>query len=108
MIKHFTFVMLLAAPLPLLAQTVDEQLLAAQMAYQQANNVQEQAAERLKQAQTAKSQADQRLLDAQAAVQRANDELAAAGSADAAAKQQMQQQTQQLNEAWKRKEAGGQ
>jgi hypothetical protein len=52
--------MLLAAPLPLLAQTVDEQLLSAQMAYQQANNLQEQAAERLKQAQAAKQQADQR------------------------------------------------
>ncbi|WP_287880407.1 hypothetical protein [Aquitalea sp.] len=108
MIKHFAFVMLLAAPLPLLAQTIDEQLLSAQMAYQQANNMQEQAAERLKQAQAAKLQADQRLADAQAAVQRATDELAAAGSADAAAKQQMQQQTKQLDEAWKRKDAGGQ
>lgn len=108
MIKRFAFVLLLAAPLPLLAQTVDEQLLSAQMAYQQANNLQEQAAERLKQAQAAKLQADQRLADAQAAVQRATEELAAAGTADSVAKQQMQQQTQQLNEAWKRKEAGGQ
>jgi len=108
MIKQFAVVLLLAAPLPLLAQTVDEQLLSAQMAYQQANNQQEQEAERLKQAQAAKQQADQRLLDAQNAVQKATDELAAATSADAAAKQQMQQQTQQLNEAWKRKEAGGQ
>lgn len=107
MIKHFALLLLLAAPLSALAQTVDEQLLAAQMAYQQASNLQEQAEARLKQAQAAKLQADQRLADAQSAVQRAADELSAASSAQAAASQQMQQQAQQLHEAWQRKEAGG-
>jgi hypothetical protein len=91
-----------------LAQTVDEQLLSAQMAYQQANNQQEQAAERLKQAQVAKQQADQRLLDAQNAVQKAQMSWLRPAVPTWLPRQQMQQQTQQLNEAWKRKEAGGQ
>jgi len=108
MIRRFAFPLVLAmVALPALAQTADEQLLAAQISYQQANNLQEQAAARLKQAQEAKLQADQRLADAQHAVQQANEELSAATTGQASAEQRMQQQTQLLNEAWKRKEAGG-
>lgn len=108
MIKQFGCVLLLAATaLPVLAQTVDEQLLAAQMAYQQANNLQEQAQARLTQAQASKQQADQRLADAQMAAQRAVEELSAATAAQSAASEQLQQQTRQLKEAWQRKEGGG-
>ncbi|WP_199053275.1 hypothetical protein [Aquitalea sp. ASV15] len=108
MIKKFACVLWLATmALPALAQTLDEQLLAAQMAYQQANNLQEQAQARLTQAQAAKQQADQRLADAQMAAQRAAEELSAATAANTAASEQLQQHTRQLQEAWQRKEAGG-
>lgn len=88
------------------AQTVDEQLLAAQMAYQQGDAQLTQATARRARAEADKKAADQRLLDAQAAVKRADAELEIARSQEGAAKQTMDQLSGALSEAWKRKDQG--
>ncbi|BEV72415.1 MULTISPECIES: hypothetical protein [unclassified Paludibacterium] len=103
---HALGVLLLAMTAGAVAQSVDEQLLAAQMAYQQGDAQLTQATNRRVQAESAKQLADQRLLDAQAAVERSNAELAAAKAAEDAAKQTMDTLTSSLSEAWKRKDAG--
>ncbi|KJH69131.1 hypothetical protein A203_07815 [Chromobacterium violaceum] len=88
------------------AQSADEQLLAAQMAFQQAQSQQRLLDGKLKAAQDEKALAEQRLAGAQAALDKANAELAAATDAQARAKQGLDQATQTLNQAWQRKESG--
>ncbi|MBX9297019.1 hypothetical protein [Chromobacterium vaccinii] len=88
------------------AQSADEQLLAAQMAFQQAQTQQRQLDGRLKTAQDEKAVAEQRLAGAQAALDKANAELAAATDAQSRGKQALDQATQTLNQAWQRKEGG--
>jgi len=90
-----------------LAQTADEQLLAAQMAFQDASSHVSSAKQVLKSAEDAKKLADGRLADAQAAAQKASADLAAAQSAKSAADSVERQATQALNAAWQRKESGG-
>lgn len=92
--------------MPALAQTADEQLLAAQMYYQQVRGAQQKADARLTQAETDKAKAEQRLADAQAGLSGANTELEAAKTAQAAAAQASEAATKALNEAWQRKEGG--
>ncbi|WP_293766040.1 hypothetical protein [uncultured Aquitalea sp.] len=93
-------------PLTALAQSPDEQLLSAQMAFQQANGQKAQLDDRVKRATEAKARAEQRLLDAQNAMQQANNEFNAAAAAQASAQQILQQATTALNDAWKRKDGG--
>jgi len=87
------------------AQTVDEQLLAAQIAYQQGNTQLSRADAALQQAQQAKKAADARLVDAQNAVQQSDAALTAAIAAQAAAKQSMDQLSGNLSSAWQRKDS---
>lgn len=105
--KNFALVLLLL-PLSMAAgaQTVDEQLLSAQMAYQQGDAQLNLATQRAKQAEEAKKLADARLIDAQRAVQKSDAELAQAKAAQDAAKQLMDQLSNNLSEAWKRKDSG--
>jgi len=107
MLTRYGFLLLATVPLLALAQTADEQLLSAQMAFQQAKSQQQQADDKLQQAQAAKSLADQQLADAQHKAQQAQDDLNAATAIQKATTQLFQQQTQQLQDAWKRKESGG-
>ena len=96
--------MLLLASSLLFAQAADEQLLAAQMAYQQGSAQLSQVVEKRIQAESSKTTADQRLADAQAAQQKATTDLATAQAMEAAAKKTMDQLTTDLNAAWKRKQ----
>ncbi|MBK0414818.1 hypothetical protein [Chromobacterium haemolyticum] len=96
----------LALPALVLAQTADEQLLAAQMYYQQVRGTQQKADARLAQAESDKVKAEQRLAEAQAGLSGANAELEAAKSAQAAAAQISEAATKALNEAWQRKDSG--
>ncbi|MDF0605640.1 hypothetical protein HZU77_008245 [Neisseriaceae bacterium TC5R-5] len=93
-------------PAWVLAQTADEQLLAAQMYYQQIGGQQQDADARVSKAQEAKAQAQQRLADAQQILERANGELSTAQAAQQQAQQAAQAAVQALNEAWRRKESG--
>jgi chromosome segregation ATPase len=102
--KNLALVLLLSIAPVAGAQTADEQLLSAQMAYQQGDAQLSQASGREKQAEQDKAMADARLLDAQAAVQKSAADLATAKSALDSAKQQMEQLSQALREAWKRKD----
>ena len=105
--KNFALVLLLL-PLSMTvgAQTVDEQLLSAQMAYQQGDAQLSLATQHMKQAEEAKKLADGRLIDAQRAVQKSDAELAQAKAAQDSAKQLMDQLSNSLSEAWKRKDGG--
>jgi septal ring factor EnvC (AmiA/AmiB activator) len=86
------------------ADTPDEALLAAQMAYQQGNDQLAQSADRLKRASDAKQLADKRLADAQTAAADSANELAAAQAANARAREIMQKLGTDLDDAWKRKD----
>ncbi|AXK38639.1 hypothetical protein DWG20_03910 [Crenobacter cavernae] len=95
---------LLSLPALCAAQTIDEALLAAQMAYQQADGQSGQSALRLKSAESALTQAQQRLADAQNAVTRAESELSAAKSAEEVARRRLAASADSLKSAWARKE----
>ncbi|WP_051229500.1 hypothetical protein [Paludibacterium yongneupense] len=86
------------------ADSPDEALLAAQMAYQQGDEQLSQSMERLKRASEAKSEADRRLLDAQNAVTASANELSAAQAANDRAREIMQKLGAALDDAWKRKD----
>lgn len=96
----------LVLPALAVAQTADEQLLAAQMYYQQVRGAQQKADARLTQAESDKLKAEQRLSEAQAGLSGATAELEAAKSAQAAAAQTSEAATKALNEAWQRKDGG--
>lgn len=87
------------------AQTVDEQLLAAQMAYQQANNQVAAALDKLRLVQEEKRRTDQRLSDVQVAAKQSTSQLADAESRLEAARATLFQVSEQLAKAWALKEA---
>src|SRR5574343_1343143 len=105
--KRFTACLLVVLATPVLAQNsgnVDAQLLAAQMAYQEAHGKQEQPRRQLQQAGDELKLAEKRLADAQQALQQAQQQQAQAVADKQAADTAMQQATQRLKEAWQQKE----
>lgn len=87
------------------AQSVDESLLAAQMAYQQANSQVTDALAQVNQAQEEKRRADKQLTDAQSAVKLSTEHLAEAESRLEAARAKLALVGEQLAKAWASKEA---
>ncbi|HJV03413.1 MAG TPA: hypothetical protein VJ752_22945 [Burkholderiaceae bacterium] len=86
------------------AQTPEEEVLAAQMTYQQASRVSDAAQARLEAARQAKKLAEARLADAQNELQRRDKELGEAAATAASTTRQLQTAEQRLKEAWQHKE----
>jgi hypothetical protein len=102
--KTMALALLLAAG-TLQAQTVDQQLLAAQMAYQSADSRLESARRQKQQAEAEQRLAAQRLEQAQQQLAQANLQLQHADSQLLAAESGLQQAQQVLKDAWQQKEA---
>lgn len=105
MLKRTALALLLSSPLAW-AQTPEEGVLAAQMAYQQASRSADAAQVRLDAVRQAKSLAEARLADAQTELQRREKELGEAAAIAEKATRQLQTAEQRLREAWQRKEGG--
>lgn len=105
MLKRTVLVLLLSSPLAW-AQTPEEDVLAAQMAYQQVSRSADAAQVRLDTVRQAKSLAEARLADAQTELQHREKELADAAATAESATRQLQKVEQRLREAWQRKEGG--
>lgn len=105
MLKRTALALLLLSPLAW-AQTPEEDLLSAQMAYQQASRSADAAQGRLSAARQAKSLAETRLAEARAELQRREQELADAATAGEATTRQLLTVEQRLKQAWQRKEGG--
>lgn len=86
------------------AQTPEEEVLAAQMAYQQASRSADAAQARLDAVRQAKNLAEARLVDARNELQRREKELSEAAASAEGATRQLQAVEQRLREAWRRKE----
>ena len=104
MLKRIALALLLLPGL-VWAQTPEEEVLAAQMAYQQASRSADAAQARLDTVRQAKSLAEARLADARTEWQRREKELGEAAASAEGAARQLQAVEQRLREAWRRKEA---
>lgn len=103
MLKRVALVLLLLSGL-VWAQTPEEEVLAAQMAYQQASRRADAAQVHLGEVRQAKNLAEARLTDAQTELQRREKELGEAATSADGATRQLQAAEQRLREAWRRKE----
>lgn len=104
MLKRAALVPLLLSGL-VWAQTPEEEVLAAQMAYQQASRGADAAQVRLDAVRQGKSLAEARLADAQTELQRREKELGEVAAAAEGATRQLQAAEQRLREAWRHKES---
>ncbi|SME91333.1 hypothetical protein [Pseudogulbenkiania subflava] len=87
------------------AQTPEEEVLSAQMAYQQTSRSADTALRRLDAAQQAKKLAEARLADAQNELQRREKDVSEAAAAAESATRQLQASEQHLRQAWQHKDA---
>ncbi|NDV11436.1 hypothetical protein [Crenobacter caeni] len=92
------------ASLPCLAGP-SQDLLSAQMVYQQADSQHSASQKRLAAAQEARRMAEARVIDAQALLQKADGELAAAQGAAAASDAALKDAATRLDAAWQAKQA---